>query len=305
MSGLTFRLNAAPPQRLDLAHLTPKRLSSIPLAEVLKLNVGSTKSALTVGDVFAVSGKPGDTVRIESGSTRLDFVGAELDHGTIIVDGDVGVGAGRNMRGGRLEIRGDAGALLASGISGGEVFVKGSAAGQVGGLTPGDKFGMTGGLIVIDGHAGDRVGDRMRRGTIFIRGKCGNFAGSRMVGGTIWTELGFGADPGLLLRRGTLIGPSVEQMLADLRRYRQAGACHPARAIALHARKARRPGASPAVGHRPQVRRRPGDHRQGRDPPHVLIETTARRYLVTNYARCSYQFRTADIPAKPSRGARA
>ncbi len=214
MSGLTFRLNAAPQQRLDLAHLTPKRLSSIPLAEVLKLNVGSTKSALTVGDVFAVSGKPGDTVRIESGSTRLDFVGAELDHGTIIVDGDVGVGAGRNMRGGRLEIRGDAGALLASGISGGEVFVKGSAAGQVGGLTPGDKFGMTGGLIVIDGHAGDRVGDRMRRGTIFIRGKCGNFAGSRMVGGTIWTELGFGADPGLLLRRGTLIGPSVEQMLA-------------------------------------------------------------------------------------------
>ena len=72
---------------------------------------------------------------------------------------------------------------------------------------------MTGGLIVIEGHAGDRAGDRMRRGTIFIRGKCGAFAGSRMVGGTIWAELGFGADPGLLLRRGTLIGPSVEQML--------------------------------------------------------------------------------------------
>jgi formylmethanofuran dehydrogenase subunit C len=34
-----------------------------------------------------------------------------------------------------------------------------------------------------------------------------------MVGGTIWTELGFGTDPGLLLRRGTLIGPSVERML--------------------------------------------------------------------------------------------
>ncbi|MFA6139355.1 MAG: formylmethanofuran dehydrogenase subunit C [Hyphomicrobium sp.] len=213
MSGLTFRLNAAPAERLDLSHLTPKRLSSTPLAEVLKFNVGSTKSALTVGDVFAVSGRPGDTVRIESGSARLDHVGADLDHGTIIVDGDVGVAAGRNMRGGRLEIKGDAGALLGSGISGGQIIVKGSAAGQVGGLSPGDKFGMTGGLIAIDGQAGDRAGDRMRRGTIFIRGKCGAFAGSRMVGGTIWTELGFGADPGLLLRRGTLIGPSVEQML--------------------------------------------------------------------------------------------
>jgi formylmethanofuran dehydrogenase subunit C len=213
MSGLTFRLTSAPKERLDLSHLTPRKLSSTPLAEVLKLNVGSTKSGLSLGDVFAVSGKPGDTVRIESGSARLDFVGAELDHGTLIVEGDVGVSAGRNMRGGRLEIKGDAGNLLGSGISGGEIFVKGSAASQVGGLTAGDKFGMTGGLIVIDGHAGDRAGDRMRRGTIYIRGKCGSFAGSRMVGGTIWTELGFGADPGLLLRRGTLIGPSVERIL--------------------------------------------------------------------------------------------
>jgi formylmethanofuran dehydrogenase subunit C len=213
MSGLTFRLTSAPKERLDLSQLTPRKLSSTPLAEVLKLNVGSTKSGLSLGDVFAVSGKPGDTVKIESGSARLDFVGNELDHGTMIVEGDVGVGAGRNMRGGRLEIKGDAGTLLGSGISGGEILVKGSAGSQVGGLSAGDKFGMTGGLIVIDGHAGDRAGDRMRRGTIYIRGKCGSFAGSRMVGGTIWTELGFGADPGLLLRRGTLIGPSVEQML--------------------------------------------------------------------------------------------
>jgi len=212
MNGLTFRLRSVPKERLDLSHLTPKRLSSIPLAEVLKIVVGTTKTGLTVGDAFAVSGKPGDTVKIEGASDRLDFVGADLDHGTLIVEGDVGVGAGRNMRGGRLDIRGDAGALLASGISGGEVFVKGSAGSQVGGLTPGDKFGMTGGLIVVEGHAGDRAGDRMRRGTIFIRGKCGAFAGSRMVGGTIWSELGFGSDPGLLLRRGTLIGPSVERM---------------------------------------------------------------------------------------------
>lgn len=213
MSGLTFRLNAAPRERLDLSQLTPKRLAALPIADMLKLDISTTRSSLTVGDVFAVRGKPGDTVRIEGGSARLDHVGAGLDHGTLIVDGDVGIAAGRNMRGGRLEIRGDAGALLASGMSAGEVFVKGSAAGQVGGLSPGDKFGMTGGLIVIDGHAGDRAGDRMRRGTIFIRGKCGSFAGSRMVGGTIWTELGFGTDPGMLLRRGTLIGPSVERIL--------------------------------------------------------------------------------------------
>jgi formylmethanofuran dehydrogenase subunit C len=213
MSGLTFRLTSAPAERLDLSFLTPRKLASIPLADVLKLDIGSTKSGLKLGEIFAVSGKPGDTVKIEGATGKLDFVGAELDHGTLIVEGDVGVAAGRNMRGGKLDIRGDAGALLGSGLSGGEIFLKGSAGAQVGGLTPGDKFGMTGGIIVIEGHAGDRAGDRMRRGTIFVRGKCGSFAGSRMVGGTIWTELGFGTDPGLLLRRGTLIGPSVDQML--------------------------------------------------------------------------------------------
>jgi formylmethanofuran dehydrogenase subunit C len=214
MSGLTFRLTSAPVERLDLSRLTPKHLATTPLAEVLRLDIGTTKSGLKVGDAFAVSGKPGTTVTIEGSTSKLDFIGAYLEDGDkMIVEGDAGVGAGRSMRGGRLEIRGDASALLGTGLSGGEIFVKGSAAGQVGGLTPGDKFGMTGGLIVIDGHAGDRVGDRMRRGTIYIRGKCGSFAGSRMVGGTIWTELGFGADPGLLLRRGTLIGPSVEQLL--------------------------------------------------------------------------------------------
>lgn len=213
MSGLTFRLTSAPAERLDLKHLTPKHLASTPLADVLKLNVSTTKSAVKIGDVFAVSGKPGETLKIEGSTNKLDFIGAELDHGTIIVDGDVGVGAGRGMRGGRIEIKGDTGPLLGSGIGGGEIYVKGSAGAQVGGLHPGDKFGMTGGLIVIDGHAGDRAGDRMRRGTIFIRGKCGSFAGSRMVGGTIWTELGFGTDPGMLLRRGTLIGPSAERIL--------------------------------------------------------------------------------------------
>jgi formylmethanofuran dehydrogenase subunit C len=34
-----------------------------------------------------------------------------------------------------------------------------------------------------------------------------------MLGGTIWAEQGFGPGPGTLLRRGTLIGPAVEQML--------------------------------------------------------------------------------------------
>lgn len=215
MSGLTFRLGAPPNERLDLSQLTPARLAEIPVGDVPRLVIGTSKRGLTVGDVFKVSGSTGDRVVIEGGSGLLDCVGAELDKGTVIVDGEVGMSAGRKMRGGRLEIRGDAGAWLASGLAGGIVAIKGSAGSYVGGqqAQAGDKFGMTGGTVVIEGDAGDRAGERMRRGTIIVRGRCGANAGSRMIGGTIWTERGFGAAPGLLMRRGSLIGPSVEAML--------------------------------------------------------------------------------------------
>jgi formylmethanofuran dehydrogenase subunit C len=213
MSGLTFRLKAAPDERLDLSKLTPAHLVTLSVSDIAKLVVGTSKRGLTVGDAFTVSGKAGDRVVIEGGSSRLDFVGAGLAEGTVIVDGEVGICAGRSMSGGKLEIRGDAGAWLASNASGGLACVKGSAAGFVGALRAGDKFGMTGGTVVIEGDAGDRVGERMRRGTIIVRGRCGANAGARMLGGTIWAEQGFGPAPGVLLRRGTLIGPTVEAML--------------------------------------------------------------------------------------------
>ena len=195
MSGLTFRLKGTLDERIDAAELTPRRLAKLSQGEIERIVVGSTKRQLKVGDVFAVGGRPGDSVTFESGSNRLDFVGSRLEEGSVIVEGDVGDYAGREMSGGRLDIRGDAGAYLASGTKGGIVTVKGSAGNQVGAQRAGDKFGMMGGIVVIEGHAGDRVGDRMRRGTI-------------------WTDQGFGANPGLLMRRGTLIGPNVEKLLA-------------------------------------------------------------------------------------------
>jgi formylmethanofuran dehydrogenase subunit C len=213
MSGLTFRLGAVPSERLDLSKLTPAHLAQMSGGDIGKLVVGTSKRGLTVGDMFKVSGKPGDRVVIEGGSPRLDFIGADLAEGTVIIDGEAGMCAGRSMRGGKLEIRGDAGPWLATGLSGGMVAVKGSAGGMIGGLRAGDRFGMTGGTVVVEGDAGDRVGERMRRGTIIVRGRCGANAGARMLGGTIWAEQGFGVAPGVLLRRGTLIGPSVEAML--------------------------------------------------------------------------------------------
>lgn len=212
MSALTLKLKAPPDQRLDLSGLSPAKLAAMSQSEIENLAIGTARRPVKLGDLFAISGTPGDTLVIEGASSRLDGIGSELDQGTIIVEGDVGAYAGRRMKGGRLDIRGTTGPYLASGLRGGLILAK-SAGDLVGAPRVGERFGMMGGIVVVAGDVGERAGDRMRRGTIITKGRFGPSAGSRMMGGTLWTETGFGAGPGPLMRRGTLIGPSVERLL--------------------------------------------------------------------------------------------
>jgi formylmethanofuran dehydrogenase subunit C len=211
MSGFVFKLRAAPAERLDLSRLIPSRLATLSDYDIAQIEIAA--DGTRTGDVFTISGSAGDTVTIDGGSARLDFVGAGLDGGTLIVEGETGAYAGTGMSGGRLDIRGNAGAWLATGMKDGLITVKGSVGDFVGGPRTGDKQGMAGGTVIVEGNAGERAGDRMRRGTIIVRGTIGPAAASRMMGGTLLTETGFGASPGPLLRRGTLIGPKVDRML--------------------------------------------------------------------------------------------
>lgn len=213
MSTLTLTLKQGLHRPVDMTSVKPSTLAGLSMYEIGNLPLGSGINAMTVGEVFDVSGTPGDSLTIAGSSSYLDYVGAGLESGTITVDGSIGNYAATAMKGGRLDIRGEAGSYLASRLSGGLVTVKGNAGDFTGGTRPGDRFGMVGGIVVIDGNAGERTGDRMRRGTIIARGSFGPAAGSRMAGGTLWTEKGFGAGPGPMLRRGTLIGPAVERFL--------------------------------------------------------------------------------------------
>lgn len=212
MSGLILRLRAPLAERIDLAGVGPRAALAQDPDALRRLVVAAGKSKVTLGDVYFVSGSPGDHMEIES-SARIDGVGADMNGGSLVVDGDTGDHAARGMRGGRIDMRGRAGRLLASGMSGGLVVVAGDAGAYLGAARPGERFGMSGGMVVVGGNAGERTGDRMRRGTVLIRGMAGPAAGARMMGGTIWSERGFLAGPGPMLRRGTLIGPHVEQLL--------------------------------------------------------------------------------------------
>lgn len=212
MSGLTLTLRNASAGRLDLSDLVPHKIAGLDERGIAQLVIGKTRDQLRVGDVFDISGTSGNTLTFAGTTALCDGLGAELESGTIIVDGSVGAYAGRNMKSGRLDIRGSAGDFLAAGLKGGLVTVKGTAGDFVGAVLTGEKNGMAGGTVVVEGDIGERAGDRMRRGTIITRGKTGASAGSRMLGGTIWAEGGLGPTPGQMLRRGTLIAPSVARM---------------------------------------------------------------------------------------------
>lgn len=213
MSGLVLRLRAPLDARIDLSDVGPRAAAAQDAGTLQRLVVGGDKRPMELGDVFLVTGSPGDTMEIES-TGRMDGLGAGLTLGTLIAHGDAGAQAARGMRSGRIEISGSCGSHLASGMKGGVVAVGGSAGDLVGAAHPGERFGMAGGAVVIGGDAGERVGDRMRRGTIVVHGRTGAATGSRMMGGTIWAERGFGDGPGPLLRRGTLVGPSADRLLS-------------------------------------------------------------------------------------------
>jgi formylmethanofuran dehydrogenase subunit C len=198
-------LKADPDQRLDLSPLIPRALGSVDVAAIERIPLNTTRVPVRVGDVFRVRDGDAAEIVIEGGSSRFDCVGQGMAEGQVVVEGAVGVQAGRRMTGGRLEIRGDAGHWAASGMRGGEITIEGAAGDFLGAPLAGERAGMAGGVVVVRGRAGDRAGDRLRRGVIMIEGDAGKAAGSRMLAGTLIICGGAGPLIGYLMRRGTLV----------------------------------------------------------------------------------------------------
>jgi formylmethanofuran dehydrogenase subunit C len=202
---LTFSLRAAPAQRLDLSPLISQNLAGKTVAEIERIEVGTTRVRVTAGEVFRIQGGDPDTILIEGGAQRFDRVGLGMASGSIRVEGDVGVEAGRLMSGGQLTIRGDAGPFAGSGMKGGTLHIDGDAGERLGGPLSGETVGMSGGLLHVCGDVGARAGDRLRRGFILIEGRAGAYAGSRMIAGTLAIGGEAGDLPGYLMGRGTIL----------------------------------------------------------------------------------------------------
>lgn len=214
MKLLTFTLRETPPERLDLSPLTPEGLAGMSAKEIAQIRLGMSKRALTVGDVFKVSGSDLKNIVFEGGSSRFDGVGTGLTDGTIRVAGDVGAQAGRKMRGGQLVVEGSAGPHAGSCMRGGRLEILRDAGDHLGGPLAGELAGMNGGVLIVRGRAGTFAGDRMRRGVAAVLKGCGDYAGARMIAGTLVVTGKVGCMPGYLMRRGSILLDRIPEELS-------------------------------------------------------------------------------------------
>ncbi|PXW91561.1 formylmethanofuran dehydrogenase subunit C [Sphaerotilus hippei] len=230
MSSHRLMLRQRPALRLDLRGVRPATLATLSLAEIERLplpcgrhftplaewftveRLGESEAAALIAAAGPADGPPpaGPLLALAGDLSQVDQVGWQLDGGTLTVDGPVGQGVGGAMQAGCLRVRGSAGALAGVEMSGGELHIEGDVGDYAAATLPGSMDGMRGGLLLVQGRAGDRFADRMRRGTAIVLGDAGDFFASRLVAGTLVLGGRCGRHPAHGLRRGSLVFASPE-----------------------------------------------------------------------------------------------
>lgn len=205
MTALTFTLKSPSQQRIDVSPLTPDHLAGKSPDEIGAILLQTGNRKLPASELFAIEGDDAASLVFAGATGKLDYVGQELSQGEIRVEGDSGSYAGMRMKGGTLTVSGSVDAYAACEMKNGVLFIGRNAGDFLGACLPGNKKGMAGGVVIVKGNAGDRVGDHMRRGAILVEGDAGAYLGSRMTAGTIAVLGKVGAHIGFAMGRGTLL----------------------------------------------------------------------------------------------------
>jgi formylmethanofuran dehydrogenase subunit C len=214
MSALTFTLKGRPEQRVDMSPLVCQNLEELNSSQIAALELQNGRRKVRVDELFTITGSDAQNVVIDGSFDKLDFIGKELNGGTITVYGDVGAYLAISMKSGTIRVHGNAGIYAGCEMKNGLLEIDGDAGDFLGGALPGNKQGMKGGTVLVKGNVGARAGDHMRRGQILIEGNVGDYCGSRMLAGTIAVMGNTGRYLGFAMRRGTLLLWNQPQLLA-------------------------------------------------------------------------------------------
>jgi formylmethanofuran dehydrogenase subunit C len=218
---LRFTLRARTNVPLEVEGITPDVLRDKSLAEIERLEIFEGNVKTSLAEFFTVSGDPSDDVHEWTGDLAgVHWIGAKMQSGRIVVEGNAGRHIGSEMRGGEIHGLGDASDWVGGEMHGGLIHVRGRAGHLVGAAYRGSAKGMTKGTILVGGDAGNEIGHSMRRGLIAIGGNIGDLAGINMLAGSIFLFGESGIRHGAGMKRGTIafLGKSAPPLLPTFRR---------------------------------------------------------------------------------------
>jgi formylmethanofuran dehydrogenase subunit C len=195
--------NHPPVGTIDASILRPDRFASLKVAELKQQRITIGRHDYAWSEVFEIEGDPSSSWTLPGAANYLHLA-TEMSSGVLRIEGPAGDFAGQQMQGGRIEIHGSAGHSLGAGMQGGLITVTGDAGPQVGSPCHDAHVGMTDGEIIIQGTAGPRAGFRKRRGLIVAQ-RYEEQAGYHMQAGTIVVFQGPLQQPGLSMKRGTIL----------------------------------------------------------------------------------------------------
>lgn len=204
MSYLILRLKKKLIFRLDLGEIVPDKLKNKKKnVKNLKIFYGNEEKKLS--DFFSFQGKLNKGIIFKGNLGKCDYIGNSMKEGEIIVNGSVGEYLGNKMENGKILVKGSAGNYAACSLKGGEILIEKNAGDYLGSSIQGDKIGISGGRVIVQGNVGNRLAFKMRAGIIFVKGNAKNYLGSQMIAGTIVINGKIGSNPGILMKRGTII----------------------------------------------------------------------------------------------------
>lgn len=204
MSALILTLKHKLAYRLDMSPLSPAKLAGLKPDDISSIPLLLGEQSVMAGDLFHIQGDDASQMVLRQASPMMDYVGTAMQGGHLHIEGDVGHYLGLHLRG-DITCSGHAGNFVGCQMQAGRLHVQGNVGDYAGGALVGQRHGMRGGTLIVNGNAGDRLGDQMRRGTILLDGHAGDYCGANMLAGTIAIGASVGQYCGYAMRRGTIL----------------------------------------------------------------------------------------------------
>ncbi len=98
MSALTFIMKKRLDQRVDMSPLVCNKIKDLSPTEIAAIELQNGKRKIRVDKLFRIKGDDTQDIVIEGSFAKLDFIGKQLEEGSITIQGDVGAYLGMEMK---------------------------------------------------------------------------------------------------------------------------------------------------------------------------------------------------------------